>query len=151
MAPKRNAAAAAPVAPVASAPAAPAPVTTTQKPKTSFSAASANDWNNIFSKVINNYQETPQRIKLIDVFLGFLIVVGIIQFLYCVLITDYPFNSFISGFSVTVAQFVLTASLRIQTTEANKTEFASVSPERAFTDYLVCSFLAHFFAINFIN
>ncbi|KAH6689190.1 DAD family protein [Plectosphaerella plurivora] len=148
MAPKRNAAAV-PTAPATSAPAAPAPVTTTQKPKAS--ASSANDWNNIFSKVVNNYQETPQRIKLIDVFLGFLIVVGIIQFLYCVLITDYPFNSFISGFSVTVAQFVLTASLRIQTTEANKTEFASVSPERAFTDYLVCSFLAHFFAINFIN
>ena len=41
-----------------------------------------------------------------------------------------PFNAFLSGFSVTVGQFVLTASLRIQTTEANKADFPSVSPER---------------------
>ncbi|KAH7359054.1 DAD family protein [Plectosphaerella cucumerina] len=148
MAPKRNASAAAPAAaPVVTAP---APVTTTQKPKTA-SPASANDWNTIISNVVDNYQKTPQRTKLIDVFLAFLVVVGIIQFVYCLLITDFPFNSFISGFSVTVAQFVLTASLRIQTTEANKADFSSVSPERAFVDYLVCSFLAHFFAINFIN
>jgi DAD family len=41
-----------------------------------------------------------------------------------------PFNAFLSGFSATVGQFVLTASLRIQTTEANKKDFPSVSPER---------------------
>jgi oligosaccharyltransferase complex subunit epsilon len=86
MAPKRNASAAAPAAaPVVTAP---APVTTTQKPKTA-SPASANDWNTIISNVVDNYQKTPQRTKLIDVFLAFLVVVGIIQFVYCLLITDF--------------------------------------------------------------
>ena len=45
----------------------------------------------------------------------------------------------------------LTASLRIQTTEANKSDFPSVSPERAFADFVVCSLILHFFCVNFIN
>lgn len=45
----------------------------------------------------------------------------------------------------------LLVSLRIQTTEANKSEFPSVSPERAFADYVVCSLILHFFCVNFIN
>jgi len=43
------------------------------------------------------------------------------------------------------------ASLRIQTTEANKADFPSVSPERAFADYVGCSLILHFFCVNFIN
>lgn len=41
-----------------------------------------------------------------------------------------PFNAFLSGFSATVGQFVLTASLRMQTNPENKTEFGSISHER---------------------
>ncbi|KAI9698442.1 MAG: oligosaccharyltransferase complex subunit epsilon [Candelina mexicana] len=73
---------------------------------------------------------TPQRVKLIDVFLSFLIVVGVLQFVYCVLAGNYPFNAFLSGFSATVGQFVLTASLRIQTNPENRKEFEAVSDER---------------------
>lgn len=41
-----------------------------------------------------------------------------------------PFNAFLSGFSATVGQFVLTASLRMQTNPENKSEFGSISHER---------------------
>ena len=41
-----------------------------------------------------------------------------------------PFNAFLAGFSATVGQFVLTASLRMQTNLENKDEFKSVSQER---------------------
>lgn len=41
-----------------------------------------------------------------------------------------PFNAFLSGFSATIGQFVLTASLRIQTNPENKAEFESISHER---------------------
>jgi hypothetical protein len=41
-----------------------------------------------------------------------------------------PFNAFLSGFSATVGQFVLTASLRIQTNPANKGDFENISHER---------------------
>jgi hypothetical protein len=41
-----------------------------------------------------------------------------------------PFNAFLSGFSATVGQFVLTVSLRMQTNPENKAEFESISHER---------------------
>ena len=118
----------------------------------------------------NKYvDETPQRVKLLDAFLVFLIAVGVLQFAYCVIagnfvsispflvlepemegmsiheqsglgvlindrLTDYdlsqPFNAFLSGFSATVGQFVLTVSLRMQTNPENKVEFESISHER---------------------
>ncbi|RYP06793.1 hypothetical protein DL765_009351 [Monosporascus sp. GIB2] len=102
--------------------------------------------------IVRHYQKTtPQRTKLLDAFMAFLAVVGALQFVYCILMGNFPFNAFLSGFSATVGQFVLTASLRIQTTEANKSEFPSISPERAFADYVIGSLILHFFCINFIN
>jgi oligosaccharyltransferase complex subunit epsilon len=62
-----------------------------------------------------------------------------------------PFNAFLSGFSATVGQFVLTASLRMQTNQENYKEFEGTSPERAFADYVVGSLLLQFFCVNFIN
>ena len=41
-----------------------------------------------------------------------------------------PFDAFLSGFSATVGQFVLTASLRVQTNVENKAEFEKISHER---------------------
>ncbi|KAI0878933.1 defender against death DAD protein [Hypoxylon argillaceum] len=119
---------------------------------TSTSTSSSRQLDKIALNIVQHYNKTtPQRTKLLDVFMAFLVVVGAVQFAYCVLAGNYPFNAFLSGFSATVGQFVLTASLRIQTTEANKSEFPSVSPERAFADYVVGSLILHFFCINFIN
>lgn len=60
----------------------------------------------------------------------FLMTVGAVQFLYCIIAGNYPFNAFLSGFSATVGQFVLTASLRIQTNAENKGSFGGLSEER---------------------
>ncbi|KAI4601633.1 oligosaccharyltransferase complex subunit epsilon [Pestalotiopsis sp. 9143b] len=131
-----------------------APLAATPKKTTSSTSSSSSDvqWNQMAPDVWNYYQKnTPQRTKLIDAFMSFLVVVGAIQFLYCILAGNYPFNAFLSGFGATVGQFVLTASLRVQTTEANKSEFPAISPERAFADYIVGSLILHFFVINFIN
>ncbi len=85
-----------------------------------------------------------------------------------------PFNAFLSGFSAAVGQFVLTASLRMQTAErlpptasaeakkaaAKKMDGASgevgeqnggVSSERAFADFVFGSLILHAFCVNFIN
>ncbi|KAI5846966.1 DAD family-domain-containing protein [Tricharina praecox] len=130
----------------------------------------------ILRTLTSRYSEsTPSRTKLIDAFLVFLVAAGVLQFAYC------PFNAFLAGFSATVGQFVLTASLRIQSNPANKADFAEVSPERydlpyhrhcyghdrngkrsgrndsadkdyrAFADFVFGSVLLHFFCINFIN
>ncbi|KAK3394731.1 DAD family-domain-containing protein [Podospora didyma] len=128
------------------------PVAKPIKAPAAATASSKQDWNSVVTNLINHYQDaTPQRTKLIDAFMAFLVVAGALQFLYCVLAGNYPFNAFLSGFSATVGQFVLCASLRIQTTEANKSDFPAVSPERAFADFVVCSLILHFFCVNFIN
>ncbi|KAH8700426.1 DAD/Ost2 [Talaromyces proteolyticus] len=108
--------------------------------------------------------QTSQRTFLLDAFMGYLILVGGVQFVYCVVAGNYPFNAFLSGFSAAVGQFVLTASLRMQTssspakdagssakgkTEGEETQ--GVSHERAFADFIFGSLILHFFCINFIN
>ncbi|KAM3564992.1 hypothetical protein MY1884_000396 [Beauveria asiatica] len=155
MAPKKNAAAAA--AATTSTEKQPVTTTTPSAATKRSSAASTNKrgaarWDVVFQNIYTYYtKETAQRTKLIDVFLAFLVVVGALQFAYCVLAGNYPFNAFLSGFSATVGQFVLAISLRIQTATVDKTEFPSISPERAFADFIVCSLILHFFCINFIN
>ncbi|KAJ3555687.1 hypothetical protein NPX13_g10303 [Xylaria arbuscula] len=127
------------------------PAATSASTSTTTSSSSS-QIDKIAGNIFQHYQKTtPQRTKLIDAFMAFLVIVGGLQFAYCILAGNYPFNAFLSGFSATVGQFVLTASLRIQTTEANKSEFPLVSPERAFADYVVGSLILHFFCINFIN
>ncbi|KAI1779797.1 defender against death DAD protein [Hypoxylon cercidicola] len=148
MAPKKSA-----VAPTsATAAATPAPTAPASSTVAKSTTSGAQSFDKVALNIVEHYQKaTPQRTKLIDVFMAFLVLVGGLQFAYCILAGNYPFNAFLSGFSATVGQFVLTASLRIQTTEANKSEFPSVSPERAFADYVVGSLILHFFCINFIN
>ncbi|KAL2113332.1 hypothetical protein VUR80DRAFT_4384 [Thermomyces stellatus] len=109
-------------------------------------------WDRVVSDVVSHYvKTTPQRTKLIDMFMAYIAVVGALQFLYCLIAGNFPFNAFLSGFGSTVAQFVLTASLRVQTTASNKQDFPSISPERAFADYIFCSLILQFFVVNFIN
>ena len=50
---------------------------------------------------------------------------GGVQFLYCLLVGTFPFNSFLSGFISCVGSFVLAVALRIQTNPANAAEFAA--------------------------
>ena len=46
-----------------------------------------------------NYSTTtPSRVKLIDSFLFFLLLSGILQFSYRILITSYPYNAFLGGY-----------------------------------------------------
>ncbi|KAL1956700.1 hypothetical protein VTO42DRAFT_6850 [Malbranchea cinnamomea] len=107
--------------------------------------------------------QTPQRILLLDAFMGFLAVVAVVQFIYCILAGNYPFNAFLSGFGAAVGQFVLTASLRMQLSSEQGSKSgpkktatvdkgsSGVSSERAFADYVFGSVILHFFCINFIN
>lgn len=58
--------------------------------KTSTSKGSRANWDEVLLNIHQHYvKETPQRTKLIDVFLFFLVVVGGLQFLYCVLAGNY--------------------------------------------------------------
>ncbi|KAL3461479.1 defender against death DAD protein [Aspergillus heterothallicus] len=166
MAPKRVANA--PSAPSTSTSATPStPTALSSGPKTLSTNSSVSD---IAFHVWQQYlTTTPQRTLLLDAFMAFLVLVGGVQFAYCVLAGNYPFNAFLSGFCAAVGQFVLTASLRMQTSSPEGTNKKSSgskvskiisesdkdtegpSHERAFADYIFGSLILHFFCINFIN
>src|SRR5947207_4284370 len=55
-------------------------------------ASSLSTLQDTLTDVWNKYVEnTPQRVKLIDVFMAFLVVVGVLQFAYCILAGNYVY------------------------------------------------------------
>ncbi|RMD40599.1 hypothetical protein DV735_g4533, partial [Chaetothyriales sp. CBS 134920] len=113
-------------------------------------------WCDIAVYVVNRYiHDTPSRTLVLDVFLAFLVLVGGVQFVYCLVGGNYPFNAFLSGFSAAAGQFVLTISLRLQTAEPAELENDGsenkISSERAFADFVLGSLILHGFCVNFIN
>lgn len=62
----------------------------------------------VLTKFFDEYKtNTPKKLKLIDSYLVYILLTGILQFAYCVLVGTFPFNSFLSGFISTVSCFVL--------------------------------------------
>ncbi len=62
----------------------------------------------VLSKFYGDYSRTtPQRLKLVDAYLFYIMLTGIVQFVYCCLVGTFPFNSFLSGFISCVGSFVL--------------------------------------------
>ncbi|EEQ41020.1 DAD family protein [Clavispora lusitaniae] len=90
---------------------------------------------------------TP-RLKTIDTFLVFLVALGVLQFVYVLLVGNFPFNAFLGGFISCVGQFVLTVSLRMHYAGSDG---PSASPERGFAEYVLASVMLHFIVFHFIN
>ncbi|CAG2108293.1 unnamed protein product [Medioppia subpectinata] len=110
---------------------------------------------NVLEVMFRFYEEysakTSNRLKIIDAYLLYILLTGVIQFLYCCLVGTFPFNSFLSGFISTVASFVLGVCLRLQTNPQNKYEFRELSQERAFADFIFAHVVLHLVVINFIG
>lgn len=97
------------------------------------------------------FENLTPRLKLVDTFLVFLVVVALVQFVFVILVGTFPFNAFLGGFISTVGQFVLTVSLRLQSLQSNSKIFPGISPERAIGDYIFASLILHFIVYHFIN
>merc|ERR1712221_5830 len=103
-------------------------------------------------KFYDDYSKTtPTKLKLIDPYLFYIFLTGVIQFVYCCLVGTFPFNSFLSGFISCVGSFVLAACLRLQGNPANKSQFEKISPERAFADFIFAHVVLHLTVMNFIG
>lgn len=62
----------------------------------------------VLSRFYGEYMKsTPKRLKIVDAYLFYILLTGIVQFVYCCLVGSFPFNSFLSGFISTVSCFVL--------------------------------------------
>ncbi|XP_066156975.1 dolichyl-diphosphooligosaccharide--protein glycosyltransferase subunit DAD1 [Euwallacea fornicatus] len=106
----------------------------------------------VVSKFFNDYlSKTPKKLKAIDAYLFYILLTGIIQFLYCILVGTFPFNSFLSGFISTVSCFVLGVCLRLQVNPENKNQFYGISPERGFADFIFAHTILHLVVMNFVG
>nr|CAG4644481.1 EOG090X0KAT [Lepidurus arcticus] len=106
----------------------------------------------VFKKFYDDYTNvTPKKLKIIDAYLFYVLLTGIMQFIYCCLVGTFPFNSFLSGFISCVASFVLGVCLRLQVNPQNKPEFSKISPERAFADFIFAHVVLHLTVVNFIG
>ncbi|SCU86191.1 LAMI_0D00826g1_1 [Lachancea mirantina] len=122
---------------------------------TSKTLKTRRNWSSKFSETFQASLQTYKkqidgnsRLKLIDIFCGFLVAVGVIQFAFvCVLKDNFPFNAFLAGFICCVGQFVLTISLRMQVVKS----FEGISKERAFGEFIVASLVLHFISLHFVN
>ncbi|EPX75278.1 oligosaccharyltransferase epsilon subunit [Schizosaccharomyces octosporus yFS286] len=116
-------------------------------------ATNASSLDAFFSSYNKN---TNSSLKTIDSFLGFLVVLGGLQFLYAILVGTYPFNSFLSGFISCVGQFVITVGFRMSLTSQDENGVKSKwspfsSNKRAFLEFCFSSIVLHFFAVNFLG
>ncbi|KAA0706613.1 Dolichyl-diphosphooligosaccharide--protein glycosyltransferase subunit dad1 [Triplophysa tibetana] len=106
----------------------------------------------VISRFLDEYASSTQnKVKVLDAYLLYIMMTGALQFLFCVLVGTFPFNSFLSGFISCVGSFILAVCLRIQINPQNKGEFLSISPERAFADFLFAHTVLHLVVINFIG
>mmetsp|Transcript_1817 Transcript_1817/g.4136 ORF Transcript_1817/g.4136 Transcript_1817/m.4136 type:complete len:116 (-) Transcript_1817:60-407(-) len=105
----------------------------------------------VIQRFWQTYQKTEAKLKLIDLFLVYILLTGVAQFAYvCVTRVTFPFNSFLAGFIASIGCFVLTVALRMQVNPANRSQF-NISPERAFADFLVSSVILLLVVVNFIG
>lgn len=106
----------------------------------------------VIGKFFDDYiNHTPKKLKIIDAYLSYIMLTGIVQFVYCCLVGTFPFNSFLSGFISTVSCFVLGVCLRLQVNPQNKSIFQGISPERGFADFIFAHVILHLVVINFIG
>nr|CAG4638871.1 EOG090X0KAT [Cyclestheria hislopi] len=97
----------------------------------------AGNLSNVVLKFYEDYMATTsKKLKLIDAYLLYILLTGIVQFVYCCFVGTFPFNSFLSGFISCVGSFVLGVCLRLQVNPENKGQFGKISPERAFADFI---------------
>ncbi|KAJ1960921.1 oligosaccharyltransferase complex subunit epsilon, partial [Dimargaris xerosporica] len=87
---------------------------------------------------------------LIDAYIAFTVVVGVLQFVYCLLISSFPYNAFLAGFGSAVASFAFATALRIRV-NPNNTEYAHLSPEQAYAEFVVCHIVLHFLVANYLG
>ncbi|OTF74321.1 hypothetical protein BLA29_008548 [Euroglyphus maynei] len=105
----------------------------------------------VVQKFFQEYNKTTsKRLKAIDAYLTYIFFTGIIQFVYCLLVGTFPFNSFLAGFISTIASFILGVCLRIQVNDQNKMDFFHIKDERAFADFIFAHIILHLVVVNFI-
>ena len=73
-----------------------------------YLAKMASSVSGVLVRFFDEYKKTtPTKLKLVDAYLFYILLTGVVQFVYCCLVGTFPFNSFLSGFISCVGSFVL--------------------------------------------
>eukprot|EP00475_Leptophrys_vorax_P015579 TRINITY_DN2188_c0_g1_i1.p1 TRINITY_DN2188_c0_g1~~TRINITY_DN2188_c0_g1_i1.p1 ORF type:complete len:112 (-),score=26.44 TRINITY_DN2188_c0_g1_i1:42-377(-) len=94
-------------------------------------------------------EKTSKKVQLLDAYLLYVFITGVMQFIYMGLVGTFPFNSFLAGFLGCVACFAVGVSLRLQLVSPK--EFDGISPEHAFLHFMICQVLIHFVVLTYIG
>lgn len=66
----------------------------------------------VISRFLEEYTTTTSnKLKVVDAYLLYILLTGALQFLYCLLVGTFPFNSFLSGFISCVGSFILAGKI----------------------------------------
>lgn len=94
-----------------------------------MSAAKSASLFQVIGRFLDEYKNTTNsKLKIIDAYLVYVFLTGVLQFAYCCLVGTFPFNSFLSGFISTVASFVLGGKFGFYTLEKCHSNFIWQSP-----------------------
>ncbi|KAA3680399.1 oligosaccharyltransferase complex subunit epsilon [Paragonimus westermani] len=119
---------------------------TTKPPKESISIGA------ILKDFFHTYKTTtPKRLQILDIYLSYVLLTGIVQFIYCCIVGTFPFNAFLSGFISCVASFVLGVCLRMHSNPQNKHVFLPFCPESAYGDFIFAHVILHLVVFNFMG
>ncbi|KAI0990305.1 hypothetical protein GJ496_004367 [Pomphorhynchus laevis] len=109
------------------------------------------DFGKLIGTIFNNYtKSTPVKIKLIDSYIIYCFISGVIVFCYCALVGTFPFNSFLSAFVLCITSFVLGLSLRLQTDPSSAHQF-QITPHRALAEFLFTHVITLLAVVNFLG
>lgn len=107
----------------------------------------------------NRYKtETSSKLKIIDGFLLYCLLITWVQVLYFGIAGDYPRNSLLSGLASSVGSFTITCNpLHSQSLVCFRkqfnpdTKYMQISDERTFWEYLICMIVLFLTVVNFIG
>ena len=104
-------------------------------------------------------KETTLQVKYLDVFISFAATTAFLQAVYCFIVGTYPFNSFLSGFIISLGTCVLSSiaffhfALHVVCFRMGITskEFETVSNNRVFAEYCFCMLLLFLVVCNYLG
>ncbi|KII62767.1 Dolichyl-diphosphooligosaccharide--protein glycosyltransferase subunit DAD1 [Thelohanellus kitauei] len=102
--------------------------------------------------IFTDYMEkTEQKLLIIDSYLVIVMLMGVLNFAYCILFMPKPFHKFISAFISCIGSFVLGVSLRMQLDPESESSFPEVTHRKALFDFIFAHIILHAVVINYIG
>ncbi|EAS00602.1 dolichyl-diphosphooligosaccharide-protein glycosyltransferase subunit DAD1, putative (macronuclear) [Tetrahymena thermophila SB210] len=104
----------------------------------------------IFRTFWNSYKKnTPSKIKLMDAFVVYCIMIICIQFFYYFVVGNFPQNSLIIGIFAPLGSATFTVCLRQQISQ--KTRYMNQSSDRSFWEYFLSMYIMFLACINYLG